>query len=64
VFSELLVQAGLGGDGVVAEDQGVGVAAEGHGRVTELADAVVRVESSGEPILTTSGPKPPMLLMT
>jgi hypothetical protein len=34
---ELLVQAGLEGDGVVAEHKGVGVEAEGHGGVAEFA---------------------------
>jgi len=61
---ELLVQAGLEGDGVVAEHKGVGVEAEGHGGVAEFAYRSWGSSRRVSPILTTSGPKAPMLLMT
>jgi hypothetical protein len=44
---ERSMEAAFQADGVVAEDEGVVVEAEGHGGVAEFADAVHRFQPSG-----------------
>ena len=61
---ELVVQAVLQADRVVAEDHGVHVVAEGNGGVAELADPVEWSRRRVMPILTMLGPKAPTLEIT
>jgi hypothetical protein len=61
---EGVVEVGLEGDGVVAEDEGVDVGPERDRRVTDLADPVVGIRRRVIPILIMSSPNEPTLEMT